>query len=41
TGQPLARVAVDIERDYWMTTSEAIDYGILGKVISKMDEVVF
>jgi ATP-dependent Clp protease, protease subunit len=41
TGQPLARVSVDIERDYWMTTSEAIDYGILGKVISKMDEVVF
>jgi ATP-dependent Clp protease, protease subunit len=41
TGQPLERVALDIERDYWMTTSEAIDYGILGKVIHKMEEVVF
>ncbi len=41
TGQPLERVARDIERDYWMTTSEAIDYGILGKVITKIDEIVF
>jgi ATP-dependent Clp protease, protease subunit len=41
TGQPLERVALDIERDYWMTTSEAIAYGILGKVIQKMDEVIF
>ncbi len=41
TGQPLERVAMDIERDYWMTTSEAVDYGILGKVIHKIDEVIF
>jgi ATP-dependent Clp protease, protease subunit len=41
TGQPLERVARDIERDYWMTTSEAIDYGILGKVITRIDEIVF
>jgi ATP-dependent Clp protease, protease subunit len=41
TGQPLERVAQDIERDYWMTTSEAIDYGILGKVIKTAAEVTF
>jgi ATP-dependent Clp protease protease subunit len=41
TGQPLERVAQDIERDYWMTTSEAVEYGILGKVINKIDEVKF
>jgi ATP-dependent Clp protease, protease subunit len=41
TGQPLERVSVDIERDYWMTTGEAVDYGILGKVIHKIDEVKF
>jgi ATP-dependent Clp protease, protease subunit len=41
TGQKLARVMEDIERDYWMTTDEAIAYGILGKVITKMSEVTF
>jgi ATP-dependent Clp protease, protease subunit len=41
TGQPIERVRKDIERDYWMTTDEAIEYGILGKVIHKAAEVVF
>jgi ATP-dependent Clp protease, protease subunit len=41
TGQPIKRVREDIERDYWMTTAEAKDYGILGKVIHKMSEVKF
>lgn len=41
TGQPLERVRDDIERDYWMTTDEAKDYGILGKVITKMGEIKF
>jgi ATP-dependent Clp protease protease subunit len=41
TGQPLERVRDDIERDYWMTTEEAKDYGILGKVINKISEVKF
>lgn len=33
TGQPLERVAKDTDRDFWMTPEEAIDYGLLGKVI--------
>lgn len=41
TGQPIERVRDDIERDYWMSTKEAKDYGILGKVISKIDQVKF
>jgi ATP-dependent Clp protease, protease subunit len=41
TGQPYERVIVDIERDKWMTTQEATDYGILGKVIKTADEVTF
>lgn len=41
TGQPIERVMKDVERDYWMTTDEAIEYGILGKVIRKMSEVSF
>jgi ATP-dependent Clp protease, protease subunit len=41
TGQSYERVIVDIDRDYWMSTSEAKAYGILGTVVSKMDEVKF
>jgi ATP-dependent Clp protease, protease subunit len=41
TGQTLEKVAEDIERDYWMTVEEATNYGILGKVITKMSEVTF
>lgn len=41
TGQPVERVREDIERDYWMSTEEAKDYGILGNVIRKIDEVKF
>jgi ATP-dependent Clp protease, protease subunit len=41
TGQPIERVREDIERDYWMSTDEAKDYGILGSVIRKVDEVKF
>lgn len=39
TGQPIERVRGDIERDNWMTTDEAIDYGIVSKVISKAAEL--
>lgn len=41
TGQPIERVREDIERDYWMSTDEAKEYGILGNVIRKIDEVKF
>ncbi len=41
TGQPIERVREDIERDYWMSTEEAKAYGILGKVITKIDQVKF
>lgn len=39
TGQPLARVAVDIERDFWMSTAEAIEYGLVSRVIEKQAEL--
>lgn len=41
TGQSIARVRKDIDRDYWMSTDEAKDYGILGTVINKASEVSF
>ena len=33
TGKPLAAVANDMERDYWMSAEEAIEYGIVSRVI--------
>lgn len=33
TGQTLARIEADTKRDFWLTTQEAVDYGLVGKVI--------
>lgn len=35
TGQKLAKVKSDMERDYWMTPTEAKNYGIVDEIISK------
>ncbi len=39
TGQTPEKIAEDTQRDFWLTTQEAIDYGLLGKVISSVDEL--
>lgn len=39
TGQDIERVRKDIDRDYWMSTDEATEYGILGTVINSASEV--
>jgi ATP-dependent Clp protease, protease subunit len=33
TGQPLERIAADMERDRWMSPAEALDYGLIDKVL--------
>lgn len=33
TKQPIARIAKDVERDYFMTAQEALKYGIVDKII--------
>lgn len=35
TGQPLDRVSKDTERDYYMSANEAVEYGLIDKVITK------
>lgn len=35
TGQKLAKVKADMERDFWMGASEAVAYGIADEVINK------
>jgi len=39
TGQPIERVAVDTDRDYWMTAEEAIKYGIVSKIVKFISEI--
>ncbi len=39
TGQPLERVRSDIERDFWMSTEEAIDYGLVSRVIERQTDL--
>ena len=33
TGQPLERISKDTDRDYYMTAQEAVEYGIIDKVV--------
>ena len=33
TGTPIERIRVDMERDYWMSAEEAIDYGIVSRIV--------
>jgi ATP-dependent Clp protease, protease subunit len=39
TGQPLDKVTEDTDRDFWMSAQEAVDYGLLHKVIYSYDEL--
>ncbi|MBL8275286.1 MAG: ATP-dependent Clp protease proteolytic subunit [Pelomonas sp.] len=39
TGQPMERVAIDIERDFWMSTDEAIAYGLVSRVVERQSEL--
>jgi len=35
TGQKLSKVKADMERDYWMTPTEAKEYGLIDEIIEK------
>ena len=39
TGQPLATVLNDIERDFWMSADEAIKYGIVSRIIERQADL--
>jgi ATP-dependent Clp protease, protease subunit len=39
TGQPLERVAQDVDRDYFMSPEEAEEYGLIDRVLSHRDQV--
>ncbi|MCO4831647.1 MAG: ATP-dependent Clp protease proteolytic subunit, partial [Gammaproteobacteria bacterium] len=39
TGRPLEQVEKDTDRDYWMSVDEAIEYGIVNRVIHSINEL--
>jgi ATP-dependent Clp protease protease subunit len=39
TGHPLEKVLVDIERDNWMGPEEAIEYGLISRIIERRTEL--
>jgi ATP-dependent Clp protease, protease subunit len=39
TGRPFEKVLADMERDFWMSANEAIDYGIVTRVIESYKEL--
>lgn len=39
TGQTLAKIGKDQDRDYWLTAKEAVDYGLAGKIIENQREL--
>jgi ATP-dependent Clp protease protease subunit len=39
TGQPIERIKQDTDRDYWMLPQEAIEYGLVGRVVNTQAEL--
>jgi len=39
TGKPLDTVLQDIERDRWMSAEEAVEYGLVGRIVTNKREI--
>jgi ATP-dependent Clp protease, protease subunit len=39
TGKPLDTVLQDIERDRWLSAEEAIEYGLVGRIVQHKTEL--
>ena len=39
TGQDLEKIVADTNRDYWMNADEAVEYGVVGKIVSSVAEL--
>ena len=40
TGQTVERIEEDTRRNFWLGASEAVEYGLVGKIIRRADELV-
>ena len=39
TGQPIERIENDTRRNFWLSSTEAKEYGLVGKIINGVDEL--
>lgn len=39
TGQTYEKIVEDTDRDYWLSAQEALDYGLVGKIINNRSEI--
>lgn len=39
TGQTLAKIKKDTDRDFWMPAEEAVKYGLVGKIVTSQSEI--
>ncbi|MBU6319082.1 MAG: ATP-dependent Clp protease proteolytic subunit [Alphaproteobacteria bacterium] len=39
TGQPIERIRKDTDRDYWMQAQEALDYGLVGRIVTSHSDI--
>jgi ATP-dependent Clp protease protease subunit len=39
TGQPLEKIARDTERNHWLTAQEAVDYGLVGRILDENERL--
>ncbi|MCX5769127.1 MAG: ATP-dependent Clp protease proteolytic subunit [Candidatus Hydrogenedentes bacterium] len=39
TGQAIDKVAVDSDRDFWMSAEEAVEYGLVSKIVNNAREI--
>ena len=40
TGQPLEKIKKDTDRDFWMSAEEAVEYGLVGKIVTHKRDVL-
>ncbi len=39
TGQSLEKIIEDTDRDFWMSSSEAVEYGLVGKIVTSHADI--
>lgn len=39
TGQPVEKIERDSDRNFWMNAQEAMDYGLVGRIVQSMNEL--
>lgn len=40
TGQDVSKVEVDTKRNYWMSAQEAVDYGLVGRILTREERAL-